>query len=86
MGMETLAGKDVEVAWEEAEAKLAFWQKHQQEFLARYPDQFVAVHDGTVITPDRDLRSVLDRIAQRGLDPRRVWLHRFDTHPTNFVL
>jgi hypothetical protein len=84
--METLAEKAAGAAWEEAEAELAFWKRHQQEFLLRYPDQFVAVHDGEVVAAGAELRSVLDRIAELGIDPRRVWLHRFDTHPTKFVL
>lgn len=42
-------------AWQQSEERRAFWDAHRSEFVAAYPDQFVAVAKGSVIGSDPDL-------------------------------
>ena len=57
-----------------AETQQAYWAAHYAEFLQRYPEQFVAVHDGAVVATSPDLAQLLRALERRGLEPRRVWV------------
>ena len=61
-----------------AEQRSAFWHEHYREFLERYPEQFVAVSEGSVVAADSDLHKLQSILKSRGFDPRRVWV-RFIT-------
>lgn len=78
MGPTTPSLEGAHAALEAAESRATFWQEHQREFLERYPEQFVAVSEGSVVAADSDLDKLLGILRSRGLDPRRVWV-RFIT-------
>jgi len=66
--------ENARAALHEAERRAAFWQEHHDEFLARYPEQFVAVKDGTVEAADSDMDKLLGILRNRQIDPRDVWV------------
>lgn len=68
-------------AWRRASEERAFWSAHRQEFLNRFPDQFVAVKNGDVVATGTNLDEIVARLAERGLEPTEVWLHYFNSHP-----
>lgn len=57
----------------------AFHQQHQQ-LLAKYPGQYVAVHDGQVIDHDQDLRTLHLRVFAR-LNHTPVLLKKVTSQP-----
>ncbi len=59
-------------ALKQAEGETAFWAEHYQEYVRKYPDQFVAVHDGKVVATSPDLESLLEQLAARSLNVQRV--------------
>ena len=59
-------------ALKQAEGETAFWAEHYQEYVRKYPDQFVAVHDGEVVVASPDLESLLEQLAVRGLNVQSV--------------
>ena len=61
-------------AWEEAGARALFWRENYQDFLEKYPEQFVAVADGEVVAADSDLDKLLGILKSRGFEPQRVWI------------
>ena len=63
---------EAEAALKQAEAETAFWAEHHQEYVRKYPDQFVAVHDGEVVAASPDLESLLEQLTARGLNVQRV--------------
>lgn len=73
-------------ALQEAERARTFWNAHYDEFLARYPDQFVAVHDGRVIASSAHLVDLLDQIERLGLKPTQVWSKYFATDADRLIL
>ena len=80
--------ESIRAAFAEAEKEAAFWREHYQEFVARYPDQFVAVSraDGRVIVASANLDYVLGFIAGRGLDVQQVWLKFIAATPQHVTL
>lgn len=70
-----------DAAWEAAAARDAYWVTHYSELLARYPEQFVAVHAGVVIAHGPDLVAVTREIESRGLEPRQAWLRFITADP-----
>jgi hypothetical protein len=73
-------------AWREAEAEQAYWRDHHDEFLAKFPDQFVVVHGGQVVATDADLQQVILALQAKGLDPRHVWLRFMTSDPRRLLL
>jgi hypothetical protein len=71
-------GKD-DPEWQDADREDVFWQTHYDEFLAKYPDQFVAVRDGRVVATAYDLRDVLASLRAQGLEPTETWIQHFAT-------
>ena len=66
--------EELEELWERAEAEQAFWDSHYSELLSKYPDQFVAVHDGEVVATAFDLRDLVRDLEALGLQPSDVWI------------
>ena len=70
--------EDFELRWqsERRKALRAFWFRCRDEFLARYPDQFVAVKDPLgeyqVIAAAASIATLLDTIASLGVDRRDI--------------
>lgn len=67
-------------ALDAAERRVAFWHAHHGEYLARYPEQFVAVADGKVVAADGNLDTLLDILQSEGLAPTQVWLKFITAH------
>lgn len=63
---------EAEAALRQAEAETAFWADHHQEYVRKYPDQFVAVHDGEVVATSPVLESLLEQLAARSLNLQSV--------------
>jgi len=55
---------------QEAAATQRYWDDHYAELLEQFPEQFVAVRDGTVVASHRDLAMLLYDLQDRGLDAR----------------
>jgi hypothetical protein len=73
-------------AFEEAEAQDAFWEAHIPELMEKYPDQFVAVHDGVVAATSPDLLVLLDTLKAKGLDVRDASVRYMETNPGRWTL
>lgn len=72
---------------DEAAEIRAFWAAHYQEFLARYPNEYVAVRDGDVVAASESLAELEGALRDRRLDPRRdVWIEYIDTDPGSLIL
>jgi hypothetical protein len=69
-----------------AEAEDAFWRDHYTSYLERYPDQFVAVADGKVITASSDLSHVVGVLKGKGVDVRRAWVRYIAATPRHLAL
>ena len=78
--------KKANAVWKKAETEDAFWQKHRDEFLEKYPDQFVAVHERSVIVTSRNLEELASMLTSKGLDLQKVWVRFITTDPTNVLL
>lgn len=76
--MVTMTNEAARAAWEGAQRERQFWQLHQDEYLAKYPNQFVAVADGEVIATAPTLEEILALLEQEGREPTDVWLRFFN--------
>ncbi|MGH2584738.1 MAG: DUF5678 domain-containing protein [Dehalococcoidia bacterium] len=76
----------LQTAMRDAERQRAFWQAHREEFLRKYPNQFVAVKDGVVVATADDLQELV--LALRGLElrPDEVWVQYMDPKPQTLIL
>jgi hypothetical protein len=63
--------------WQDAERERAFWREHYEEFQGKYPDQFVAVHEGCVLAHAYDIRDLILMLKDKGFEPTQVWVHSF---------
>jgi hypothetical protein len=72
-------------ALEAGEVEQAFWDKHWDDFLERYPEQFVAVKDGQVLAASEDLQEVLQVVQAAGVEPAEIWI-QFLTKSPGFLL
>jgi hypothetical protein len=72
--------------WREAQLEQRFWEKHQQEFRERYPDQFVAVADGQVVLASSDLQQLLVGLRNQGRDIHDVWVRYIYRDPSTMML
>jgi hypothetical protein len=59
-------------AWASADEEAAFWRDKYDSLLMRFPDQFVAVANGTVVATSTDLADLVAALARQGLDVRRT--------------
>ena len=73
-------------SWREAEIEHEFWKEHQQEFLATYPEQFVAVADRRVVLTSPDLQQLIAGLQNQGRDVRDVWIRYMHTDPSKMLL
>ncbi len=79
----TMSREAATAAWRRADDERAFWQAHHQEFLERYPDQFVAVKDQAVVAIGADLDELLSGLERQGLESGDVWVQFFNAHPNS---
>ena len=84
----TLIEENIRAAFAEAEKETAFWREQYDTYLARYPDQFVAVSraDRRVVVASANLDYLLGFIAGQGLDVQQVWLKFIAATPQHVTL
>ncbi len=51
----------------ERDRELQCWADHQAEFVKLYPDQFVAVRDGSVVAVADDIVELRQKLAEKSL-------------------
>ncbi len=76
----------VREAWEAADQQERFWHECYQEFLEKYPEQLVAVHEGAVVATSHDLQQLVFMVRDKGLDPREVWVRFITVDPLHMLL
>jgi hypothetical protein len=76
----------IDALWDRAEAERIFWEDHYSKFVPRYPDKFVAVHEGEVIASGAELDSVLREVQATGVDRREVWVRFIAATPRTLIL
>jgi hypothetical protein len=59
--------------FQRAKEEEAYWERHYPDFLAKYPDQWVAVHDGKLIARTEHLSELVQELERQGFDPRETW-------------
>jgi hypothetical protein len=80
--------ENIRAAFAEAEKEAAFWRERYQEFVARYPDQFVAVAraDWHVVAASPSLDGVIRPAEQRGYRVGSVWIEFIAATPLHVSL
>lgn len=73
-------------AFREAEREQAFWEQHYREYIEKYPDRFVAVHDGKVVATSEDLYHLVILLREQGLAPTDVWMEYIEATPRELLL
>jgi len=56
---------------DEARRLREFWDEHYEQLLHEYPDKYVAVQDGEVVSVNDDLALLVYDLRDRGLDASR---------------
>ena len=69
-----------------AETEQEWWTTHYAEYLAQYPEQFVAVKDGNVLTANADLQHLLAALARERIEPTSVWVRFITADPHRITL
>jgi len=75
----------VREAFRTAEVEQAFWEANYKQFLALYPDRFVAVLNGCVIATDADLLQLIRTLEAMGHPTADVRI-RFIASDPKFLL
>ena len=57
-----------------AEVRRRFWEANRKRLTAVYPDQYVAVHNGTVAYAGTDLIDVERALRDRGIAVTDTWI------------
>lgn len=76
----------LDAARKRAEDERAFWSAHRVELTSRYPDEFVAVLNGTVVDHDRDLMVLVQRLQASGIRPNEAMIEYMATQPEFYLL
>jgi hypothetical protein len=74
-------------AFVEWEKERTYWEEHDAEFRAAYPDQFVAVVAGEVVATGETLTCLQAALEARGLKfGPGTWIELFQTDPPLLIL
>lgn len=73
-------------AFQDAEREDAYWRTHRRELAQQYPDQFVAIHDESVVAAASDLQKLVIALRASGLKPTDVWLRFLAVTPRTLLL
>jgi hypothetical protein len=84
--MPDITADQLRALFKRAEEEQAFWTAHYDEFLSKYPNQFVAVLDGEVVATSAHLQELELLLRERGLKPTDVWTEYFDPDPLPWIL
>jgi hypothetical protein len=60
--------------FQRAREERAYWDRYYLEHLTQHPDEWIAVHDGTVIAHARHIWDLLQELESQGVDPRDAWI------------
>ena len=63
-----------------------YYQAHQAELLARYPEQWVAIFDEQVAEADPDIDRLLDKLDQRGVPKEQALVERVTAQDDLLIL
>ncbi|MGI8553675.1 MAG: hypothetical protein ACR2PL_23240 [Dehalococcoidia bacterium] len=86
MNVHLLDIETVQAAFQESERQQTFWEQHWEEFRQRYPDRFVAVADGKVVSTRKNLDGLSKALRLQGLDARNVWVRFVWAESPNWAL
>lgn len=76
-----------EPSFEEAARLRAFWCEHRDHFLEKYPEQFVAMNEGTVVAANSDLFMLVRELRDMGFSPRTdVAIELISSHSGSLLL
>ena len=78
--------EEVRAAMQRAQEERDFWEAHYSEYVEKYPDQFVAVHNGEVVATSKDLQGLVLRLKERGLKPTDVRAEFITATPELWIL
>ena len=78
--------KRAKQALEEGETEQRFWEEHLAAFLEAYPEQFVAVREGEVISATEDLQELLQLVRSMGIEPDDIWISFVTANPDFLLL
>lgn len=52
----------------------AYWERHYPDLLARYPDEWIAVHEDTVVARALNIWDLVQVLEDQGIDSRDAWI------------
>lgn len=70
----------------EGRREQAFWDANYADLARRYPERYIAVHDGAVVAVSDDLPTLEAAVRRRGLDIRRAWVRYVSPNPRRYIL
>ena len=86
MAVPPLDRATIDAARKRAADARAFWDAHREELTQKYPDEFVAMRDGTVIDHDRDFMVLTGRLERAGVRLTELSIERMVTEPEYYLL
>ena len=63
-----------------------YYDAHYSEILGQYPDQWVAVLDGSIVGADEDVFELIDRLRSAGIPTQRTVMRRASTKPEVLIV
>ena len=70
----------------EFEADSLYLAEQRSELTRAYPDEWIAIHDGSVVAHAPEHQEVLDRLRTLNLNPGFTVTSFLNTRPTNLTL
>lgn len=67
---------DVKAELERFHQDVTYFDRHYDELLTRYPEQWVAVLDQEIVGVDTDLERLAARLRERGVPMERIYINR----------
>lgn len=77
-------------AWRAAYARfernLAWLEENRAALLKKYPDMWVAVHDGSLVGADKDFRALVMQVQEKGIHPAETVIRMLSTQDVMIVV
>ena len=67
-----------EALWERGARERRYWDEHERELQARYPERFVAVRAGAVVATAADLHELVQHLQSLSVPPGEVSVQYMD--------
>ena len=78
---------DMRVGFAHLEREVAFWQAHRQEYIDRFPDEFLAVTaTGDVVAHSPDLVKFDELVRAAGFTRRQTFETFLEKTPVRYIL